>query len=139
MEVKGQPPRKGCRREAGSEGSGADTCGSMDKNRIPGVSVGRAANLPRSPYPSRTRSVDPAIVHGQRVSLSREICPVSPRSPAATEAAARPFDRRAEVSRRHSRSWRRQGLRGTPRPKGGVNGEAEPGTVAEGPNERSGE
>ena len=29
---------------------------SMDKNRVQGVSVGRAADLPRSPYPSSTRS-----------------------------------------------------------------------------------
>jgi len=29
----------------------------MDKNRIQGVSAGRAGNLPRSPYPSRVRSV----------------------------------------------------------------------------------
>ena len=30
------------------------TCESMDKNRIEGASVGRACDLPRSPYPSRT-------------------------------------------------------------------------------------
>jgi hypothetical protein len=49
----------------------------MDKNRIQGVSVGRAANLPRSPYPSKMRSVDPAAVHGRRLSLPQEICSVS--------------------------------------------------------------
>src|SRR5277367_3367226 len=52
-------------------------CESMDKNRIQGVSVGRAGNLPRSPYPSRMRSVDPAAVHGRRLSLPQEICSVS--------------------------------------------------------------
>jgi hypothetical protein len=52
-------------------------CEPMDKNRIQGVSVGRAVNLPRSPYPSRMRSVDPAAVHGRRLSLPQEICAVS--------------------------------------------------------------
>src|SRR5258707_13123896 len=49
----------------------------MDKNRVQGVSVGRAGNLPRSPYPSKARSVDPAAAHGRRLSLPQEICPVS--------------------------------------------------------------
>src|SRR5260370_40219251 len=49
----------------------------MNKNRIQGVSVGRAGNLPRSPYPAKMRSVDPAAVHGRRLSLPQEICPVS--------------------------------------------------------------
>jgi len=52
--------RKGCRREAGSEGSAEQMCELMNKNRISGASVGRAGHLPRSPYPSRARSVDPA-------------------------------------------------------------------------------
>src|SRR6266478_3906735 len=52
-------------------------CESMDKNRIQGVSVGPAGNLPRSPYPSKVRSVDSAIVHGRRLSLPQEICSVS--------------------------------------------------------------
>src|SRR5947208_12138054 len=51
----------------------------MDKNRVQGVSVGRAGNLPRSPYPSKARSVDSAAVHGRRLSLPQEICSVSPR------------------------------------------------------------
>jgi hypothetical protein len=50
---------------------------SMDKNRIQGVSVGGAGNLPRSPYPSSTRSVDPATVRRRRLNLPREICSVS--------------------------------------------------------------
>src|SRR5271157_3759189 len=45
------------------------TCESMNKNRIQGVSAGRAGNLSRSPYPSRARSVDSATVHGKRLSL----------------------------------------------------------------------
>ena len=51
----------------------------MDKNRIEGVNVGRAALSPRSPYPSSTRSVDSATVHGRRLNLPREICSVSRR------------------------------------------------------------
>ena len=70
--------RKGCHREVGSEGSVEQMCESMDKKRIQGVSAGRAANLSRSPYPSRARSVDPAVVHRRRLSLPREICFVSP-------------------------------------------------------------
>src|SRR5215472_9499086 len=53
------------------------TCESMDKYRILGASAGRAGNLPRSPYPSKVRSVDPAIVHGRQLRLPQEICPVS--------------------------------------------------------------
>ena len=52
-------------------------CESMDKNRIQGVSIGRAGNLPRSPYPSKVRSVDSATVHGRRLNLPQEICSVS--------------------------------------------------------------
>jgi hypothetical protein len=68
---------KGYRREAGSERSMDQMCESMDKNRIQGVSIGRAGDLPRSPYPSKRRSVDPAAVHGRRLSLPQEICSVS--------------------------------------------------------------
>ena len=63
--------------EAGSEGSMEQTCESMNKNRIQGASAGRAGNLPRNPYPSRMRSVDPAIAHGRRLRLPQEICSVS--------------------------------------------------------------
>src|SRR6476620_10494278 len=77
MEVKRYRQRKGYRREARSEGSVEQTCESMDKNRIQGASVGRAGDLPRSPYPSRMRSVDPATVHGKRLNLPQEICSVS--------------------------------------------------------------
>ena len=68
---------KGYRREAGSERSMDQMCESMDKNRIQGVSIGRAGDLPRSPYPSKMRSVDPAAVHGRLWSLPQEICSVS--------------------------------------------------------------
>src|SRR5438552_13556408 len=69
---------KGYRREAGSEGSAKQRCEPMDKNRIQGASAGRAGDVSRSPYPSTARSVDPAVVHRRRLSLPREICPVSP-------------------------------------------------------------
>ena len=52
-------------------------CESMDKNRIQGTSVGRAGNLPRSPYSSRMRNVDSATVHRRQLNLPQEICPVS--------------------------------------------------------------
>jgi hypothetical protein len=68
---------KGYRREVGSERSMNQMCESMDKNRIQGVSVGRAGNLSRSPYPSKMRSVDPAAVHRRRLRLPQEICSVS--------------------------------------------------------------
>src|SRR5260370_29368667 len=68
---------KGHRLEVGSERSMDQVCESMDKNRIQGVSAGRAGYLPRSPYPSRVRSVDSAIVHRSRRNLPQEICSVS--------------------------------------------------------------
>ena len=68
---------KGFRREAGSERSMDQMCESMDKNRIQGVSAGRAGYLPQSPYPSKVRNVDPATVHGRRLNLPQEICSVS--------------------------------------------------------------
>src|SRR6266700_5497175 len=69
--VQGLPP------QGGSEGSTKQTCESMDKNRIKGASAGRAGNLPRSPYPSKVRSVDSATVHGRQLSLPQEICSAS--------------------------------------------------------------
>ena len=68
---------KGYRREAGSERSKDQMCESMDKNRIQGASAGRAGDLPRSPYPSKVRSVDAAAVHGRRLNLPQQICSVS--------------------------------------------------------------
>ena len=70
--------RKGYRREARSEGSAKQRCEPMNKNRIQGASAGRAGIVSRSPYPSTARGVDPAVVHRRRLSLPREICPVSP-------------------------------------------------------------
>jgi hypothetical protein len=69
--MQGLPPR------AGSERSMDQMCESMDKNRIQGVSVGRAGNLSRSPYPSRMRNIDSATVHRRRLNLPQEICSAS--------------------------------------------------------------
>ena len=68
---------KGHRREVGSERSMDQMCESMDKNRIQGVSAGRAGTLPQSPYPSKVRSVDSAAVHRRRLNLPQEICSAS--------------------------------------------------------------
>src|SRR6516225_4706917 len=59
----GLEKRKGCRREAGSEESVDQRCEPMNKNRVRGASVGRAGNTSQSPYSSKTRSVDSAVVH----------------------------------------------------------------------------
>jgi hypothetical protein len=62
--------------------------------------VGRAGKQSQSPYPSRTRAVNPASVRGKLLDLPQEICPTS----LGTEGVVRPPDRRAEVSRGRSRS-----------------------------------
>src|SRR5436305_14983598 len=74
-------------------------CESMDKNRIQGVSVGRAGNLPRSPYSSRVRNVDSATVHRRQLNLPQEICSVSLQRLRWPKGD---LNRRAEVSRGHS-------------------------------------
>src|ERR1700675_4893499 len=61
MELKGWRRRKGYPREARFERSVEQTYRSRDKNRVQGGSIGRAGHLPRSPYPSRMRSVDPPL------------------------------------------------------------------------------
>ena len=109
---------KGYRREAGSEGSQDQTCESMNKNRIQGASAGRAANVPRSPYPSRVRSVDPATLHGRRLSLPQEICPVSPRRLRLSRGSLTAGQKSAEGVVGHDAGQAREALR---RPKGGVN------------------
>ena len=100
------------------------TCESMDKNRIQGVSTGRADNLPRSPYPLRVRSVDSATMHGRRLSLPQEICSVSlRRSPLRRLRRSRGSltagQKSAEGIVGHDVSEASEALR---KPKGGVNG-----------------
>src|SRR4029077_8396421 len=135
MEVKRYRRRKGYRREARSEGSVEQTCGSMDKNRVQGASVGRSGHLPRSPYPSRVRSVDPAAVHGKRLSLPQEIYSVSLRRLRMPRGILTAGEKSAEGVIGHavgkaSEALRRRKVESTDRPK--------PGTGTEGPNERSG-
>jgi len=62
MEVKDSKAQGDCR-EARSEGSVEQRCEPMNKNRIGGVSAGRASARWRSPYPSKARSADAAVVH----------------------------------------------------------------------------
>ena len=92
--------RKGYRCEAGSEGSVEQRCEPMNKNRIQGASVGRAGNWSRSPYPSRTRSVDPAVVHRRRLSLPREVCFAKSAEPAPMSAAPRDAAGPSRLSKR---------------------------------------
>jgi len=49
----------------------------MYKNRIGGVSVGRAGNWSWSPYLSRTQSVNSVVARRKLVNLSRESCCMS--------------------------------------------------------------
>jgi hypothetical protein len=92
---------KGHRREVGSERSMDQMCESMDKNRIKGVSAGRAGYLPRSPYPSKVRKRR----SGGCAQKAAELTPGDLfRVASATEAVEGRPDRGAEVSREHSRS-----------------------------------
>src|SRR5215467_545088 len=93
------------------------TCESMDKNRISGASAGRAGNLPRSPYPSRVRSVDPATVHGRRLSLPQEICSVSLRRLRLPKGGLTAEQRSAEGIVGHDVGKASEALR---KPKGGA-------------------
>ena len=69
--------RKGYRREAGSEGSEAKVRAdgqepdTRRKRRTSGQRIAKSISI-------KARSVDPAVVHRRRMSLPREICPVSP-------------------------------------------------------------
>jgi hypothetical protein len=92
-------------------------CESMDKNRILGVSAGRAGNLPRSPYPSKVRSVDSATVHRRRLSLPREICTVSLRRLRLSKGSLTAAQRSAEGIVGHDVGKASEALR---MPKGGA-------------------
>ena len=76
MEVKAREAQ-GRHREVGSEGSVEQRCEPTNRNWIRGASVGRVSVRSRSPYPSRTNGVNPAVVHRKRMSLPRETCGVS--------------------------------------------------------------
>ena len=77
MEVKGSEAQ-GRHREGRSEGSVEQRCEPTDRNWIGGAAVGRVRVRARSPYPSKTKSVNPAVVHGQSMGLPRETCAASP-------------------------------------------------------------
>jgi hypothetical protein len=62
MEVKGSEAQ-GRHREVGSEGSVEQKCEPTNRNWIRGAPVGRVRVRARSPYPSRTTGVNPAVVH----------------------------------------------------------------------------
>jgi len=91
---------------------------SMDKNRIEGASVGRVGDLPQSPYPSSTRSVDLATVRRRRLSLPQEICSVSLRR-------LRPSVRRLTAGQKSAEGKVEPGVgkasEALQEPKGGVN------------------
>src|SRR6476661_2268905 len=93
-------------------------CESMDKHRIQGVSVGRAGNLPRSPYPSKMRSVDPAAAHRRRLSLPQEICSVSLRRLRLSKGGLTAGQKSAEGILGHGVGKASEALQ---MPKGGVN------------------
>src|SRR5260370_24468886 len=82
MEVKDSKTQGHCR-EARFEGSVEQRCEPMNKNRIRGMSAGRASARWRSPYPSRARSVDAAVVHLRWGSRPPEGCLPPPRDPGA--------------------------------------------------------
>src|SRR6516164_6390448 len=92
-------------------------CESMDKNRIPGASAGRAGNLPLSPYPSRAGSVDPAAVHGRRLRLPQEICSVSLRRLRLSKGSLTAGQKSAEGILGHDVGEASEALR---KPKGGA-------------------
>ena len=87
-------------------------CESMDKNRIQGASAGRAGNLPRSPYPSRVRGVDPAAVHRRRLSLPQEICSVSLRRLRLSQGGLIAGQKSAEGKLGHDVGKAREALQG---------------------------
>jgi hypothetical protein len=76
MEVKGSEAQ-GRHREVWSEGSVEQRCEPTNRNWIRGAPVGRVRVRARSPYPSRTTGVNPAVVHGQYMGLPRETCGMS--------------------------------------------------------------
>ena len=78
MEVKGSEAQ-GRHREVGSKGSVEQRCEPTNRNWIGGAPVGRMRVRARSPYPSRTTGVNPAVVHRQYMDLPRETCEASQR------------------------------------------------------------
>ena len=94
MEVKASEAQ-GRHREVGSEGSVEQKCEPTDSKWIGGAEVGRVSVRSRSPYPSRTESVNPTVVHRKRMDLPREACGVSgeDRGPSRPEGQVMVSDR----------------------------------------------
>src|SRR5215471_766849 len=76
MEVKAREAQ-GRHREVRSERSVYHRCEPTNRNWIGGVEVGRVRMRARSPYPSRTKDVNPVVVHRKRRNLPRETCGMS--------------------------------------------------------------
>jgi len=99
VKCKGVTPRPD-RPEVRSERSMEQRREPMYKNRMRGVSTGQVADSPRSPYPSRVQSVNPAVMRRKRLNLPRESCSVS--GLIRTEVVVRRSDRATAVSSGHS-------------------------------------
>src|SRR5215475_2101045 len=76
MEVKAREAQ-GRHREVRSERSVYPRCEPTNRNWIGGVEAGRVRMRARSPYPSKAKDVNPAVVHRKRRSLPRETYGVS--------------------------------------------------------------
>jgi len=76
MEVKARETQ-GRHREVRSERSVYPRCEPTNRNWIGGVEVGRVRMRVRSPYPSKTKDVNPAVVRRKRRCLPRETYGVS--------------------------------------------------------------
>lgn len=98
MEVKGSEAQ-GRYREVRSEGSVEQRYEPTNRNWIRGVKVGRVSMRSRSPYPSSTSNVNPAVVYQKCVHLLREVCGMSK----WTGSRAICSEPGAEVSSGHSR------------------------------------
>ncbi len=94
MEVKAREAQ-GRHCEVRSEGSVYQRCEPTNRNWIQGAEVGRVSMRSRSPYPSRTKGVNPAVVHRQGMNVPREACDVSgeDRGPNWTEGQVMGSDR----------------------------------------------
>ena len=73
MEEKGSEAQ-GRHGDVGSESSVEQRYEPTNRNWIRGGTVGRESVRSRSPYPSRTSTVNPAVVYREESNLPREVC-----------------------------------------------------------------
>src|SRR3954466_3072248 len=66
--------RKGVAARRGLKEAWSETATRRTETGYEAARAGRADDLPRSPYPSRARVVDPAGVRRRRSNLPREVC-----------------------------------------------------------------